>query len=292
MNTRNLSLIGAVVFLSLPLLAAGADAKGRDNSTPRLSADQIVARNVKARGGLKRWREVHAMTMSGKMDAGKVRSPDADKAALDRSQLKAGVRRALEARAKGEADVATTVQLPFVMEMQRPRKMRLEITFQNQTAVQVFDGVNGWKLRPFLGRDEAEPYTPDEMKAASQEQDLDGPLIDYAAKGTKVKLAGVEQVDGRNAYKLKLTLKNGAERYVWVDAKTFLDVKIDGNRRLDGKPHQVATYFHNYRSVGGLMVPFLLETRVEGIKDSEKIIIDKVALNPKLGNARFAKPQV
>ena len=292
MKILNLLLVCSVSLLSVPILSAGSEMKVVKNVTSQLTADQIIARNVKARGGLKRWREVHTMAMSGKLDAGKVRSSNSEKAGLDHSMLRAEVRRALLERKKGETEAGANVQLPFVMEMQRPRKTRLEITFQNQTAVQVFDGVNGWKLRPFLGHNDAEPFTKDETKATYQQQDLDGPLIDYSAKGTKAKLEGTELVDDRNAYKLKLTLKDGAVRYVWVDAKTFLDVKIDGSRRLDGKPHQVLTYFRNYKSVDGLMFPFLLETRVEGVKDPEKIVIEKIVVNPKLAASRFGKPQV
>lgn len=291
MRMRNLVLVCTLCFLSIPYVATGTETAGTKNVTPGLTADQIIAGNIKARGGLKRWRAVHAMSMSGKLDAGKVRPVDAEKAQLDNRMVRASARRAMLEKEKGIADAEKIIQLPFVMEMQRPRKVRLEITFQNQTAVQVFDGENGWKLRPFLGHNDAEPYTSDEMKLASQQQDLDGPLIDFAAKGTKVKLEGTELVDGSNTYKLQLTLKNGAVRYVWVDAKTFLEVKIDGSRRLDGKSHQVATYYRNYKPVDGLMIPFLLETRVEGIKDAERIIIERVALNPKLVASRFAKPQ-
>ena len=83
-----------------------------------LTADQIVIKNVAARGGLQAWRAIHSMKMAGKMDAG---SKD-------------------------------NVQLPFVLKMERPRKSRLEINFAGSTAVQVYDGANGWKVRPFLGR--------------------------------------------------------------------------------------------------------------------------------------------
>ncbi len=258
----------------------------------KLSAAQIVQKNVEARGGLKAWRAVHTISMSGKMDAGRARPPVEPEATVYRGKSKEEIREAILANARREQEGGVLVQLPFVMEQQRPRKMRLELQFQGQTAVQVYDGVHGWKLRPFLGRNDADPYSADEMHAAEQQQDLDGPLIDSAAKGTKVTLAGVDTVEGRKAYNLKLTLKNGAVRHVWVDAKTFLDVKIDGSRRLDGKLHPVATYFRDYRTVHGLKIPFLLETSVEGVKDTEKIVIDDVQLNPKLDSSRFDKPHV
>ena len=114
------------------------------------------------------------------------------------------------------------------MELKRPRKMRFELQFNGQTAVQVFDGANGWKLRPFLNRRVVEPFTTEEMKAASLQPDLGGPLVDYAAKGTHIELAGMEKVEDRDTYKLKLTLKNGQAVHVWIDAQTFLESKIEG----------------------------------------------------------------
>jgi len=60
------------------------------------------------------------------------------------------------------------------------------------------------------------------MKTTTMQADLDGPLVDYAAKGTSIELAGMEEVEGRDTYKLKLTMKNGAALYVWIDAYKFL----------------------------------------------------------------------
>lgn len=257
----------------------------------RLSVAQIIQKNAEARGGLKAWRAVTAISMSGKMDAGRARPVEPEPMTY-RGKSKEEIREAILAKARRDQDAGEVVQLPFVMEQQRPRKVRIELQFQGQTAVQVYDGVHGWKLRPFLGRTDVDSFSPDEMRAAEQQQDLDGPLIDYAAKGTRVALAGTDTVEGRKAYKLKLTFKNGAVRHVWVDAKTFLDVKIDGSRRLDGKLHPVATYFRDYRTVHGLKIPCLLETSVEGVKDTEKIVIEHVELNPNLDSALFKMPHV
>jgi hypothetical protein len=95
------------------------------------------------------------------------------------------------------------------MEMKRPHKSRLEIRFRDQTAFQVYDGTNGWKVRPFLNRNDVESFTPDEAKLAANWAELDGPLVDYASKGTTISLQGMEAVEGRDTYKLKLTLKGG-----------------------------------------------------------------------------------
>ena len=197
---------------------------------------------------------------------------------------------------------AEEAQLPFVMDLKRSRKMRLEVQFNGKTALQVYDGSNGWKLRPFLNRLQIENFTPEELKAAGTQSDLDGPLVDYAAKGTRIELAGVEKVRDRDNYKLRLILKTGDVFHLWVDSETFLETKMEGQpRRLDGTYHAVEIYFEDYRQVNGLKIPFVLETRVLpvaktalGIKDTpvppEKIQIDKVVVNPTLDEALFSKP--
>jgi hypothetical protein len=266
-------------FLALAIsLAAG----GETPTTPaKLSAAEIVDRNVSARGGLQAWRAVQTLSMTGNMEAGGNDRPTFPVPGKKMSRRDLPPQRPIQ-----------QVELPFVLELKRPRKTRLEIKFKGQTAVQVFDSTNGWKLRPFLNRQEVEPYTPEEMKAASMQAELDGPLVDYAAKGTKVELEGVEKVGESEAYKLKLTLKNGQTQHVWVDTRTFLDVKIDGTpRRLDGKYHPVATYLRDYKAVSGLMVPYLLETAVEGVRQVERIQIESVVVNPKLDDSLFAKLQ-
>ena len=128
------------------------------------------------------------------------------------------------------------------------------------------------------------------MKLASQQQELDGPLIDYAKKGSRVELEGTEAVENHDAYKLKVTLKDGQVRHVWVDKKSYLDVKIDGTRRMDGKPRPISTYLRDFKSVNGLLIPHILETSVKGVPGSEKILVDKVAINAKVDGSRFAKP--
>ena len=278
LSMKRTSLLCAVLVSALfPQLMFGVDTKARAS---QLTATQIVEKNVAARGGLTAWRGVKALEMKGKLDAG----------GNDRSTLAVSVEQAdSKAAPKRPKD---QVQLPFLLDVQRGRKKRIEIEFNGQTAVQVYNGTEGWKLRPFLNRRQVENYTPDELKSASADPDLDGWLIDYAAKGSRVELAGIEKVADRDAYNLKVTDKNGHERHVWVDATTFLETKIEGSsRRLDGKYHPVATYLSDYRSVNGLMLPYLMETAVEGVKDRERIQVESIVSNPKLDDSRFAIPR-
>jgi hypothetical protein len=183
--------------------------------------------------------------------------------------------------------------------------LRYEIQFNKKTAVQIYNGSQGWKLRPFLNRLQVEPYTDEELKIAAQQPDLDGALMNYPEKGTRVELEGQEKVEGRDTYKLKLTASDNHVTHVWIDAQTFLETKIDGQpRKLDGKMHNVEIYLRDYRDVSGLKFPFVLETHVLPVAvpagqkriatsyNSEKIFIEKIVVNPTLNAKDFEKPTV
>jgi hypothetical protein len=224
---------------------------------PKLTAEQIAERNVQARGGLKAWRAIQSIQMTGLLDAG------------------------------GRNDT----RLPFTLQMKRPHYQRVTIEVAGQKAVQVFDGQTGWKLRPYLNRMDVEPFSEEEKFRVLHQDDLDGPLIDYAAKGSRLGLEGTELVEGKANYRLKLTMKDGTERHVWVDGASFLESKIEGNpRRLDGKMRKVENTLRDWRKVEGVLMPFESEASVETAPKNRKMTIEKVVLNPPLEDRLFGKP--
>jgi hypothetical protein len=295
------------IFLSSAMALATA-AESPAPSGGGLSAAQIAEKNVAARGGIQGWRAVQGMTYEGKIGIGgnqratlAVPAPAAMQKAMQKPAKRAGPSIAQQAASRRPVE---EVQVPFRMELARSHKMRFELQFNGHTAVQVFDGAQGWKVRPFLNRSDVEPFTPDETKIASMQSELDGYLVDYAAKGTRIERVGTEKVEGHDTYKLKLTLKSGSAIHLWIDAKTFLEAKMEGQpRRLDGVYHPVEVYFRDYRAVSGLQVPFVVETRVlpvartgSGFNDVpvpvEKITIEKVVVNSHVDDALFRRPQL
>ena len=239
---------------------------------PALAAAQIVAKNVEARGGLAAWQAVQTISWKGMMGAGGT------------TYMVVTSKGRLQQKEREE------VQLPFRFEFKRPLKSRLELDFNGQTAVQVYDGVKGSKLRPYLGRGDWDAYTSEELKQAAAEPGVDGFLIDYAAKGARVEAAGTDMVEGHAAYKLKVTRKDGQVRHVWVDGQSFLDIKLDGEpRRFDGRMRAVSVYQRDFKRDQGLMIPHVHETIVEDVPKTEKITIESVTVNPRLEDARFSR---
>jgi hypothetical protein len=283
-------LIPSVLFGLCFSLGAESETAARKSN---LTAAQIVDKHVAARGGLQGWRAVQTMSLSGKMDAGAgdsqaraLRIARGGKAPAGNAALAPTV----AGSEKGEAD--KQLQLPFVLQIKSPNQSRLEIEFAGKTAIQVYDGTQGWKRRPFLNRNDVEPFTAQEANAEAEKGDMVDALVDYAAQGTKVELEKTGSVEGHDAYELKLTMRGGKVRHVWIDAQSFLDVKVEGvQRRMDGRMRDVWIYQRDFRPVQGLTMPFLLETAVDGYAGTHKMVIEKIAVNPKLDDALFTKPK-
>jgi hypothetical protein len=252
---RRISFAILSACLAAPALAVGMDTE------PALTADQIVAKNVAARGGLEAWRKVRTMAWLGHIQSANV--PGAD--------------------------------LPFILEMKRPDKTRFEIRAQAQKSVRMYDGTQGWKLRPTrTGFPDLRPYTTDELNFARDAQGIDGPLMDYKAKGISVALEGIDEVEGNKAYRLSVKLPSGSSHHVWIDAQSFLDIKSDREaRNAFGMAGTVSVYYRNYQGVDGLQIPFTIETSgLDSTKTPDRMVIDKVALNPPLEDWMFARPIV
>jgi hypothetical protein len=180
--------------------------------------------------------------------------------------------------------------VPFVLQQKRPNKTRFELNAMGQRTLRVFDGKRGWKVRAAQdGRPDVQPFSPQEVRYAQGEVVIDSPLFGYESKQVAVELDGVDQVDGRKAYRLIVRTASGERHNVWVDAETFLDVKYDRKSYSKaGVPTTVEVRYRDYKSVEGLQIPGTIETGSR--QGSEKMVIEKVALNPPLDDRVFGRP--
>jgi outer membrane lipoprotein-sorting protein len=219
------------------------------------TVDEIVARHVAARGGREALAAVRTVRMTGRATAGPGRQ--------------AIVRR----------------------EIARPGRIRTEFEFQGTTGVYAWDGSAGWRVSPLDGGLEPEPLPADEAALAAEQADVEGPLVDWRAKGHSVELVGSEALAGGRAHRLKVTLKTGAVRHVWVDAATGLIVKTVSTRAWRGREVTLETTFGDYRETGGVTFARSIETGVQGRPGRLRIVVENVEVNPALEDARFRMPR-
>jgi len=145
---------------------------------------------------------------------------------------------------------------------------------------------------PFGGKKEPEVMPPDQAKDMEEQADFDGPLVDYKDKGHTVELLGKEQVEGADAYKLKVTLKSGDVRTIYLDAETYLEIKVESKRTVRGTEVEGEATMSDYKEVEGLMMPHVMEQGQKGSPMRQKLVIEKVEINPDIPDSLFAMPAV
>ena len=218
------------------------------------SVDEIIAKSVQARGGAEKLKSVKTIKSTATMSMG------------------------------------PGMEAPGVLIQKRPAFARLEFTVQGLTAVQAYDGKNAWQIMPFMGKKDPELMSADEAKETQEMSDLDGPLVDYQSKGHQVELQGKEKVEGTDAYKLKVTLKNGDVQTIYIDSDSFLEIKEVTKRTIRGTEQEIESAIGDYKAVEGIMFPFAVETSVKGTDQKEKLTITKVELNVPADDSIFKMP--
>ena len=236
-------------------LAAGV-ATAAGAAEPELTAAQILEKHAEARGGAEAWRKIDTMVWVGRVDT------------------------------------MNGAKVPFMLEQKRPNKTRFEVVADKQKSIRVFDGTNGWKLRMGVSaRPDLKPYTVEETNFARDAQVMEGALIDHEAKRIALSLAGTDRVDGRKAYCFDVRLPSGLRQRAWIDAESFLDVKWEREAHdTAGRPTTVQLRYRDYHAFEGLQIPVTLETLNAAGATTDRLTIEKVALNPDLPDRHFAKP--
>lgn len=218
--------------------------------------DEVLNNYYEAVGGLDAWKSVESMRMTGSIMMG-----------------------------------GMGVEAPFVITTKRPKKVRLEFTFQGMTGIQAFDGETAWMLMPFMGKTDPEPMPEDMAKDIKDEADLDGALIGYQEEGHQLELLGLDETEGTKAYKIKVTKKNGDVEYYYLDAEYFIPIKVEGSREVQGRVVEFETLLSDYKDVGGLMMPHSIESKPKGAPAGQVITINTIELNVPADDSLFVMPE-
>ncbi len=239
--------------LVLACVAAGLAPFSLAAQSSSPSLDELVARNLRARGGVERLKAVKAMRMKGLMEA------------------------------PNGTDVPTTIY------MMRPNLIRQEATVDGRVAVQAFDGKRGWTLSPMMGNVPVE-VPVGVAKRMAEQADFDGPLVDLEAKGHRLELIGPDKVGDKPAIKVKLVKKSGEEQVVFFDASTGLEIMTQGEVEQNGRKLTVESRYSDFRAVDGVTMPFSVEVLVNGQRQ-QMITLSSVEFPDRLDPDLFEMPR-
>jgi hypothetical protein len=220
------------------------------------SAEELVAKNIEAKGGIQKIKAIKTLRMIGHLE---------------------------------EGGMSATVG----QEAKAPDLLRQTFTIQNMTEVQAYDGSMGWQISPFEGRRDPERLGDDDMRSLVEEADFYGPLVDYQAKGNRIESLGRTMVDGDDALRLKVTLKNGDILYYDLDPDTWLEIRIERQQFIRGSVRERVTELGSYKLVNGVYYPFSIRSGPKRNPDARSTVaIDTIEANVDIPDSEFKMPAV
>jgi hypothetical protein len=221
-----------------------------------ITADELAAKNVTAKGGLDKLHAIQTLRLSGRM--------------LIQND---------------------TLELGYVTLLKQPDAIRYEASLQGLTQVQAYDGKQAWQINPFQGRKDPEKLSADDAKGMGEDAaDFTGVLVDYQAKHYRLDYLGTEDIDGTDAHKVRVTRPNGDIALVYLDPDHFLEIRVLNRRIEHGVPVETVTDFGDYEQVEGVYLPFAQDSQRKGSNNLQKVQFEKAEANPSAAPALFQFP--
>lgn len=183
------------------------------------------------------------------------------------------------------------MELPLTIYQKRPNLIRSEILVQGMKIISVYDGTQGWMINPMMGSMDPIDMPAEELKSVKEQADVDGYLIDWKEKGHKVELIGKEEIEGADAYHIKVTTKDSTIRHIYIDADSYLEIQRKGKYPAQGKEIEISNSLGSYKKVGPYMFPFSSEGKADG-KSYQQVLLDTIMVNVSIPDSLFARPKV
>jgi len=179
--------------------------------------------------------------------------------------------------------------MPLKIVKMRPDKYLMEFDVQDITAYQAYDGKTAWMTAPWTGNPKPQVMPEDRAKDIKNRADFDGVIFNWKAKGHSAELAGMDSVENIPTYKIKLTRKDGGIEYYFIDAKSYLLNKKISYRMIRGKEAEIENYFRDYRTVDGIMFPFVIDASMDG-QPYSSIQYETIEMNKTVDTKLFEMP--
>ena len=164
---------------------------------------------------------------------------------------------------------------------------RNDMEVGGQVMVQVYTDKAGWAIMPFGGGDGAPAAMPDDEYKSGLSQIYAVPLLNYAARGEKAELLGQAKVGDINAYKIKVTDKNGVAITYFIDPATYYIIQTTRPVFMMGQSMEITTMYADFKkSEYGWVTPQKMELDYGG-QFSMTGQTNKIEVNPSVDESVF-----
>tara|TARA_R110001583_G_scaffold21469_2_gene81569 strand:+ start:23318 stop:24481 length:1164 start_codon:yes stop_codon:yes gene_type:complete len=186
------------------------------------NVEAIIAKHIEAHGGLEKWNKVETMKVTGQF-------------------------------------TAFSIEKDFMTLKTRSGEYYADLQLGKHQVIEAFDGKQGWTIDPWQEINYARRINSGEENVFAQKAEFTTPFFNYKERGHQVEFVGEEKLEGLDVFVLKLTRSNGKSEKWYLDAKTYLEYKCESNWVDFARELPSETFFDDFRTVDGLVIPFFVE---------------------------------
>ena len=179
------------------------------------------------------------------------------------------------------------MELPMEIKVKKPNKFRVDMEMMGQKTTSAFDGENGWMINPMMGAG-VQDLEGDQLKQAMGQADMEGALFNYEAKGSNIEMLGKVDIDGAEAYKLKLTDKDGVVQTYYINAGDYMVSKVESRVEAMGQSMDIVTKMVEYKDVNGIKMAHKID--IEMPMGKQSVVMEEIKLDEPIDDAIFEKP--
>lgn len=164
-----------------------------------------------------------------------------------------------------------------------------DFSWQGMTSKTVLKDTAGWSYNPFGGKRETDPLSPDRIRSIKLDADPQGLLFNYKEKKCAVEYLGMDDFDGVDVYKLRLTNSKGDMVYYYIDATSNFILKTEEKVRLAEKEETNITVYSDFRKTSyGIYYPYTMQSLDDqGNESGGPIELSKVEFNATIDLSQF-----
>ncbi|NMC37844.1 MAG: hypothetical protein GYA41_05930 [Bacteroidales bacterium] len=157
------------------------------------------------------------------------------------------------------------MDMPMVIYMKNPNKIKSVATVGGQEMVQVFDGEKGYMINPMTGSSTPVEMGPEEARQLLRSNVFQNYLDNYL-KNNQLTLEGVENVNGKPAFKIKAAIEGGNVIRIFIDKSSYLIVKTVADVNQGGTAISLESVPSDYTETSGVILPMTTTTSAAGMQ--------------------------
>jgi len=238
-------------FLGVSLLLATVATLPLTAPLAAMTADDVIAKHVEAKGGKAAWDAIHSMKMTGNF-------------------------------------TAFSIVNPFTMHRKKDDLYHVDRMLGTKLEIVGYDGETAWWESHFFQEGATEIQGEADLAVLKRDVEFTTPMIGYPGNGVKISLSDETDLDGEPAIALSIDRGDGSEETWYLNPDSHLEFARVSPGSDFGRPMPQTTYFEDFREVSGVMIPHFTET--QWYTRDRVVEVHDVEVNLEIDDALFRLP--